>query len=102
MVKTALTEGYLTAPGELAALEMSLALHSPLPKLEAAYQYYSDVHVTRSECSGGSWVDWYGQVICDAASLKKLVDVDLIDGTGPSEVANSRYGTINVLFCCIW
>ena len=90
VVKTALKEGYLTDPGELASLEMSLALHTPLPKLEAAYQYYTDVHGSQTECHGESWVDWYGQAVCDVATLKRLVDVELIDSATPSEGPDNR------------
>ncbi|KAJ3520733.1 hypothetical protein NM688_g9120 [Phlebia brevispora] len=79
VVNTALAEGYLSDPGELASLDMSLGLHSSLPKLEAAYRYYADVHHSRVECDGGSWVDWYGQAVCDAATLARLAENELID-----------------------
>lgn len=90
VVKTALAGGYLTDPGELASLEMSLALHTPLPKLQAVFQYYNDAHGARTECSGESWVDWYGQAVCDAAALRQLVDVELIDSSDPVESSNNR------------
>ena len=90
VIGAALAEGYLSDPGELASLEMSLALHSSLPKLEAAYQYYADVHHTRNECNGQSWVDWYGQAVCDSASLRRLVEVELIDAPDSSVTSNNR------------
>lgn len=90
VVSTALSEGYLSDPGELASLEMSLALHSSLPKIEAAYQYYADVHNSRVECDGGSWVDWYGEAVCDAETLRKLVEVELIDASEPLDTTSDR------------
>lgn len=69
---------------------MSLALHASLPKLEAAYQFYNDLHKA-GECDGGSWVDWYGEVVCDAITLKDRVEVELLDAAGSSGTAGDRY-----------
>lgn len=80
---TATAEGYLSEPGAYAAVEMELALHSSSPRLEAYYQFYRDRQSQRNidsqdaEC--GSWVDWYGQVVCDAETLAHLAGVDTID-----------------------
>ena len=90
VLKAALAHGYLSDPGELASFEMSLALHTALPKLEAVFQYYTDLHNTEDRCNGGSWVDWYGQTVCDPASLKKLVDLELIDDAHAEGSSSNR------------
>lgn len=67
---------------------MDLALHAAAPKIEAYYQYYNDRYATKHQevysdnSACGSWVDWYGQVVCDLDTLTRLVDFDTID---PSE-----------------
>ena len=69
---------YLSEPGELASFEMTLALHSSVPRIEAAYEYFLGHHASRnSEC--GSWVDWYGQVVCDVETLQRLADIETIE-----------------------
>ena len=93
-IDTALSEGYLAEPGELASLEMSLALHLSLPKLEAAFQYYTNAHGAQLNCGGGAWVEWYDNVVCDAATLKQLVEVELIDPSESSESPSTGYGNI--------
>lgn len=76
----ALALGYLSEPGELAAFEMTLALHSSVPRVEAAYEYYLGSQVDRAaEC--GSWVDWYGHVVCDVETLRTLAGVETIDSS---------------------
>ena len=60
--------------------DINLALHAATPKIEAFYQHYTDHHGNKelgADC--GSWVDWYGQVVCDLETLEKLADVDTID-----------------------
>ena len=60
--------------------DINLALHAATPKIEAFYQYYTDHHGSKelgADCE--SWVDWYGQVVCDLETLEKLADVDTID-----------------------
>lgn len=71
--------GLLSESGVLASLEMNLALHSATPKIEAFYHYYSENVVGQREC--GSWVDWYGSVVCDVESLAHLAGLDTIDST---------------------
>ena len=74
--------GLLQKTGSLAFADINLALHSATPKIEAFYQYYTDHHGNRELGEGcGSWVDWYGQVVCDLETLENLADVDTIDGT---------------------
>ena len=88
----ATAEGYLSEPGAYAAVEMELALHSSSPRLEAYFQFYQDRQSTRKPNTQGtecdSWVDWYGQVVCDAETLALLAGVDTIDPPD-SEVMNS-------------
>ncbi|KAI0073110.1 glycosyltransferase family 24 protein [Panus rudis PR-1116 ss-1] len=90
VLDTAVAEGYLSAPGVLSAVEMNLGLHMALPKLEAYYQYYRDRHVARhnalnrEDCD--SWVDWYGQIICDVQTLAHIAGTDSIDG--PEQQSN--------------
>ncbi|KAI0696066.1 glycosyltransferase family 24 protein [Cytidiella melzeri] len=92
-VWTALQLGLVWETGALAEVDMNLALHSALPRIEAAYQYYGDREAGRAarecgdgESGGGSWVDWYGKVVCDGESLRLLVEVDMIGGTQPVDV----------------
>ncbi|CDO68442.1 Glycosyltransferase Family 24 protein [Trametes cinnabarina] len=81
----ALALGYLAEPGAYASAEMHIALHSPSPKLEAFYQYYNDHSASRADIraakSCGSWVDWYGTVVCDVETLARVVEVELIDSS---------------------
>ncbi|RPD60390.1 glycosyltransferase family 24 protein [Lentinus tigrinus ALCF2SS1-7] len=78
---TALALDYLAEPGAYVAAEMHVALHSASPKLEAFYQYYNDHHAARREDSEGcgSWVDWYGEVVCDAKALSRFVETESLD-----------------------
>jgi UDP-glucose:glycoprotein glucosyltransferase len=78
-------EGYLFDQGSLASLTASLALHVSTPKIEAFFQYYLDHNLdTRrvaaaqgAEC--GSWVDWYGEVVCDVETLVRLAGTETVD-----------------------
>jgi len=79
-VETASRLGLLQKTGSLAFADINLALHAATPKIEAFYQYYTDHHGNKELGEGcESWVDWYGQVICDLETLEKLADVDTID-----------------------
>ncbi|TBU43432.1 glycosyltransferase family 24 protein [Dichomitus squalens] len=91
----ALALDHLAAPGAYVAAEMHLALHSASPKLEAFYQYYNDHHAPRKETSGknddecGSWVDWYGEVVCDSKTLARLVETETLEPAEGSENVTS-------------
>lgn len=93
---TALQAGYLWETGTLAEVEMNVALHSALPRIEAAYQYYTDreekkvreVQSEEGECE--SWVDWYGKVVCDGETLVKLIGVEEIEGAHTQEDAENN------------
>ncbi|KIP02024.1 glycosyltransferase family 24 protein [Phlebiopsis gigantea 11061_1 CR5-6] len=74
----ALSAGYLSEPGELASLDMTLALHSSVPRVEAAYEYYLGSHAER-DITCESWVDWYGHAVCDLEMLRALVGAETIE-----------------------
>ena len=76
--------GFLTEVGSEGATRRALALHVASPKVEAFYHHYNDQNLpafpedyTENDC--GSWVDWYGQRICDVTTLNHFVNVDTID-----------------------
>lgn len=69
-IATLVAHGYTSEPGAQASLELSVSLHAATPKIEAFYQYYTDVHGLSSDDACLSWVDWYGEKICDAGTLK--------------------------------
>ncbi|KAI0676218.1 glycosyltransferase family 24 protein [Trametes maxima] len=86
VLQTALSLDLLSQPGAYVSAEMHVALHSASPKLEAFFQYYNDHHSARIDEDCGSWVDWYGQVVCDVDTLARLVSVEGIDS--PQAVEN--------------
>ena len=64
----------------LNSARVRLALHALTARLAASAEYY-DRHVAKlvdshklhsPECA--SWVDWYGQVVCDAETLRQLAN----------------------------
>lgn len=80
--------GYLSKPGAPEYAEMQLALHAATPKIEAFYQHYTDtkrgriLDTEQGEEGGakcGSWVDWYGEIICDVERLAHLAGPETID-----------------------
>lgn len=87
--QSAISLGYLSKPGSLEYAEMQLALHSATPKIEAFYQHYvdsaqgkvgnPDVSDERAVAKCGSWVDWYGEVVCDVDRLVHLAGPETID-----------------------
>ncbi|KAL1704030.1 hypothetical protein EV121DRAFT_270703, partial [Schizophyllum commune] len=83
-LEVAASGGQLSKPGSLAAVELNLALHSATPTIEAFHQYYENLN-RWVEC--GSWVDWYGQVVCDVEELARLAGVETLDAntTGKNE-----------------
>ncbi|KAJ7485860.1 glycosyltransferase family 24 protein [Mycena latifolia] len=70
--------GFLSAPGALAAVEMSLALHAATPKIEAFY-HHAHTQAQMADPGCGSWVDWYGEAVCDVQTLAQLAGVETID-----------------------
>ncbi|TFK38220.1 UDP-glucose:Glyco protein glucosyltransferase-domain-containing protein [Crucibulum laeve] len=95
-LEVAVSNGLLQAPGSLTAVEMNLALHAATPKLEAFYQHYEDHHNNSAGTKCGSWVDWYGEVVCDVDTLAKLAGVETID---PAEklLSDSSYTRPTIL-----
>ncbi|KAJ4473165.1 glycosyltransferase family 24 protein [Lentinula aciculospora] len=74
--------GLFSESSSLAFLEMSLALHAATPKIEAFYHHYKEtVETTARHKECGSWVDWYGLVVCDVESLAQFAGLDTIDST---------------------
>ncbi|KAJ3833052.1 UDP-glucose:glycoprotein glucosyltransferase-domain-containing protein [Lentinula raphanica] len=74
--------GLFSEPGSLAFIEMNLALHAATPKIQAFYHHYTEsVGATAYHEGCGSWVDWYGTVVCDVESLAQLAGLDTIDST---------------------
>ena len=73
-LKIALDNGILEERDTLSAVEMNLALHAATPKLEAFYNHYEDHHNNSRGTQCGSWVDWYGEVVCDAERLAQLAE----------------------------
>lgn len=87
-LQTALSEGYLSKPGALEAVKAQLTLHSASPKILAFYQHYSDkvgngdVSTEAERC--GSWVDWYGVIVCEVDKLIHLTGAESLDTAGSS------------------
>ena len=93
-LKIALDNGILEETDSLSVVEMNLALHAATPKLEAFYNHYEDHHNNSRGTQCGSWVDWYGEVVCDATRLAQLAGVE----TTNSKSDLKRY----VLFSVSW
>lgn len=86
-ITSAVAHGIIQGAGDVAQVQMNLALHAATPKLEAFYQHYEDEHNNSQGTACGSWVDWYGEVVCDIESLVQLVGHETIDS---SEKANTE------------
>lgn len=56
---------------ELSTFNLALALHTAVPRIEAAYSWYgSNVDEAGLEVEGcGSWVEWRGKGYCESQSL---------------------------------
>ncbi|KAI0266194.1 UDP-glucose:glycoprotein glucosyltransferase-domain-containing protein [Gloeopeniophorella convolvens] len=87
-LQTALAAGYLSKPGALEVVQMQLGLHAATPKIVAFYQHYADNAGSRNDTRDaetcGSWVDWYGEVVCDVERLVHLAGPETLD---PAESA---------------
>ncbi|KAF7321048.1 hypothetical protein HMN09_00192100 [Mycena chlorophos] len=82
-LQLAVSGGLLSEPGSLAAVEMNLGLHAATPKIEAFYQYYETHLSTAPDCR--SWVDWYGEQVCDVEKLAHLAGLETIDASNASD-----------------
>ena len=96
-LKIALDNGILEETDSLLAVEMNLALHAATPKLEAFYNHYEDHHNNSQGTQCGSWVDWYGEVVCDANRLAQLTGVETTDS--PSDLKTYVFFSVTVLLC---
>lgn len=82
---------------------MNLALHVASPRIEAFYQYYTDRHAQRKrearpdDCD--SWVDWYGQVVCNAETLVHLATLETIDGLPETRVTRYLHSLLSLSYC---
>ncbi|KAI0786269.1 UDP-glucose:glycoprotein glucosyltransferase-domain-containing protein [Abortiporus biennis] len=79
VLSRSLSEFYISESNVLSSIKMNLALHAALPKVEAFYQFYTHRHAFRNEQGCESWVDWFGQVVCDVETLEQLVNREMID-----------------------
>ncbi|KXN87330.1 UDP-glucose:glycoprotein glucosyltransferase [Leucoagaricus sp. SymC.cos] len=86
-ITSAIGTGILQGASDVSEVQLNLALHAATPKLEAFYQHYEDKHNNSRGAACGSWVDWYGEVVCDIESLVQLVGHETIDS---SEKANAE------------
>ncbi|KAI0028565.1 glycosyltransferase family 24 protein [Vararia minispora EC-137] len=90
---TAISLGWLTKPLAQESARMDFALHSASPKLEAFYQYYNDtaeeIGASRDLKSCGSWVYWYGEVVCDSERLYELTAHETIGDKEAAENSTS-------------
>jgi UDP-glucose:glycoprotein glucosyltransferase len=73
-LELAVSNNLLPEHGALEFVELNMGLRAATPKIEAFYQYYEDqFNSSRGELCG-SWVDWYGEVVCDVDRLTQLID----------------------------
>lgn len=63
---------------------MNLALHAATPKIEAFYHHYGEHHGESRGTECGSWVEWYGEVVCDIETLVHLAGTETIDPSNPT------------------
>ncbi|KAF8905183.1 glycosyltransferase family 24 protein [Gymnopilus junonius] len=78
---------------------MNLAIHAATPKLEAFYNYYVDHHSQSTGTQCGSWVDWYGEVVCDVETLAQLTGKEAIDApNAPSPQPRPQILTFDHIF----
>lgn len=100
-VETASRLGLLPKAGSLAFADINLALHVATPKIEAFYQYYADRYGDSALGEGcESWVDWYGQVVCDPETLEKVADVDTIDQATSHTCVSRLCAVPQMSYCC--
>lgn len=80
-------------------MDLQLALHAAAPKVQAFYQFYKDerfdldLSFDTEEMEGGeskkdgksegceSWVDWYGERVCDVDTLARLAGHETINAS---------------------
>ncbi|KAJ7057937.1 UDP-glucose:glycoprotein glucosyltransferase-domain-containing protein [Mycena amicta] len=93
-LQLAVSNGLLPEPGSLAVVEMNLGLHAATPKIEAFYQYYR-THAHDPNC--GSWVEWYGEQVCDLEKLSHLAGLETIDSSSASDTFSASFSPPKLL-----
>jgi UDP-glucose:glycoprotein glucosyltransferase len=95
--------GFLTQTGSEHATRRALALHVASPKVEAFYHYYRErswppppEDFTENDCI--SWVDWYGQRVCDVNTLRQLATVETIEPGNETAEPVMSVGIISYFF----
>jgi len=71
-LQIAVDNGFLPDHGASEMVQLNMGLHAATPKIEAFYQHYDDHFNSSIAENCGSWVDWYGQVVCDLDTLVHL------------------------------
>ncbi|KAH8113837.1 UDP-glucose:glycoprotein glucosyltransferase-domain-containing protein [Phellopilus nigrolimitatus] len=94
--QTAVSLGFLREPGALASAELGIALHAAAPKVQAFYQFYAEQRISPELHECGSWVDWYGEQVCDVETLMRLAGHDTIDANG-RDVSNMTFARPKLL-----
>ncbi|KAI5117547.1 hypothetical protein M0805_004373 [Coniferiporia weirii] len=94
-LQTAVALGFLQEPGALASVQLQIALHAAAPKVQAFYQFYrysadervSSTHGADADggAACGSWVDWYGERVCDVETLVRLAGHDTIEADADAD-----------------
>ncbi|KAJ6489844.1 glycosyltransferase family 24 protein [Mycena sanguinolenta] len=82
-LQVAVANKFLSEPGALAGVEMNLGLHAATPKIEAFYEHYR-AHAAARDPGCGSWVDWYGEAVCNVERLSHLAGIETIDPSNSS------------------
>ncbi|KAJ7222294.1 UDP-glucose:glycoprotein glucosyltransferase-domain-containing protein [Mycena pura] len=93
-LEVAVANGFLSEHGAIAAVEMNLGLHAAIPKIEAFYQHYL-THTEDPKC--GSWIDWYGEVVCDVEKLSHVAGIETIDSSNTSDHLTSSFESPKLL-----
>ncbi|EJC97612.1 uncharacterized protein FOMMEDRAFT_171561 [Fomitiporia mediterranea MF3/22] len=88
-LKTATLLGYLQDPESYASVELQIALHAAAPKVQAFYQFYVDQKYPTLGEECGSWVEWYGERVCDLDTLVRFAGHEMIDAD--EQITNTTY-----------
>ncbi|KAJ8514563.1 hypothetical protein ONZ45_g7920 [Pleurotus djamor] len=96
-LEVAKENGIIRDAANAASVEMNLALHAATPKIEAFYHHYTNLQHASEGKDCGSWVDWYGQVVCDVETLAHLAAVETIDPVDGGSSSNFSYPRPKVL-----
>ncbi|KAL5480943.1 KRE5 [Sanghuangporus weigelae] len=91
-LQTASLLGFLQESGAYESVELQIALHAAAPKVQAFYQFYKDQQQygeDNMEAECGSWIDWYGERVCDVDTLARLAGHETIDAS--NQTSNLAY-----------